>query len=369
MKFEIQKAVLESVLSKARSVLATKDLVPILKNFNVTASAGMLCVVATDLALSVVAKTGMVNCIEAGQAIFPGNKFIDIVKTCEESPVVVSVEDDVAVIVCAGATWNVSLQSFEAYPDIPDVGEVEVTYFAKELFHNALNKVKGAAAKEGVRPALQMVDILNGDVRASDGAMFRQVHVPELVGVSMQIPLGAVEDLVKLLRGTEAEKIGFGQTKDHLLFVIGEDVFIVTKNNVEYPDVEESLLGPARNNKQSLVVNREQLINGVRRVRVNADEDTKGVTLTLKQDYLSLSARDKRGNDANETIEAKYNSPSGTNDRSLTVNHITLVDALTVVDSLTVEFMLGVDTRQRKAPVFIEEGDTAVVLQTLKLAL
>lgn len=369
MKFEVRRPVLESVLSKASSVLSTKDLVPILKNFNVTVSEGLLRVVSTDLELSVIAKTGLVTCVEPGRAVFPGSKLIAIVKTCDDALVSVTIEEDSATVECAGATWSVGLPDAEDYPDVPDVEDADVTFIVRESFKNALNKVKGAAAKEGVRPALQMVDISAGNVRASDGAIFRQVHVPELEAMEMQVPLGAVEDLVKLLKNTEAEMVGVGQTEDHLLFVVGEDVFIVTKNNVEYPDVETALLGPARQNKMALTVDRDQLVKGVRRVRVNADEDTKGVTLSLTENHLLLSARDKYGNTADQQLEVHYNSPEGSKDRSLAVNHENLIDALQVLDSPSVSFMLGADTRQRKAPIFVEDGDTVAVLQQLKLDL
>jgi DNA polymerase-3 subunit beta len=369
MKFSIQREVLQPVLAKARSVLTTKDIVPILKNFNITVDDLGLRVVATDLELSVIAKTSAAKCLEPGRAVFPGSKLIEIVSTCADDVVTVTIEDDSATVECAGATWSVGLPSNEDYPEVPDTEDAEVVFVVKESFKNALSKVKGAAAREGVRPALQMVDVSGGCVRASDGAIFRQVCVPELSELDLQIPVGAAEDLVKLLKGSEAEMVGIGETEDHLLFVLGADVFVVTKNNVEYPDMEESLLAPARQNKQALTVDRDQLLNGVRRVRVNADEDTKGVTLNLSQNSLILSARDKYGNTAQQELEAGYNSPEGSKDRSLAVNHINLIDALQVVDDSSVTLMLGNDTRQRKSPIFIEDGGTVVVLQPLKLDL
>jgi DNA polymerase III sliding clamp (beta) subunit (PCNA family) len=208
-----------------------------------------------------------------------------------------------------------------------------------------------------------MVDVSDGNVRASDGAIFRQVHVGELTDIEMQIPLGAVEDLVKLLRSTEAEKMGIGQTEDHLLFVIGGDVFIVTKNNVEYPDVEGMLLGPARKNKVNLTVDRAQFISAIRRTRNTADEDTKGVLLDISRDVLILKSRDKYGNWSDETMDVHFVDT----DRTIGVNHENLIDALQAVDSPSVSVMLGEDTKTRKAPLFIEDGEVVAVLQQLKL--
>jgi DNA polymerase-3 subunit beta len=363
VKFEIQRPVFEAVLSKASSVLATKDLLPILKNFQLTVGPGYFRTVATDLELSVIAKTELVNCIEAGRVVFPGRRLIEIVKSCEDEIVTVAVQNNIAVVTCAGATWNVNLMASEDYPEVPDVEDIVAVDVQRLTLINALTKVKGAAAKEGVRPALQMVDISNGNVRASDGAIFRQVCMPELAEMKMQIPLGAVEDLVKLLRNNEAEKLGIGQTEDHLLFIIGDGVFIITKNNLEYPDVEGMLLGPARSNKSRLTADRQQLIAGIRRVRINADADTKGVAFVLTENSLDLRTHDKYGNAADQILEVQYVS----SERTFGVNHENLLDVLQVVDSPLVTIMLGDDSRARKAPLFIEDGDVVAVLQQIKL--
>jgi len=363
MKFEIKKLVFEVVLAKTVSVLATKDLLPILKNFNITVEKGSLRVVATDLELSVIAKTELVNCIESGQVLFPGRKLLEIIKSCEDAVVTVAVEKEVATITCAGATWDISLMPSTGYPIVPDVDAASAVVVSRAAFVNALTKVKGAAAKEGVRPALQMVDVSKGNVRASDGAIFRQVHVSELADMEMQIPLGAVEDLVKLLRSTEADKMGIGQTADHLLFILGGDVFIITKNNVEYPDVEGLLLAPALTNKCRLTVDRQQLIAGVRRVRINADEDTKSVAFVLTTDSLDLRTHDKYGDAADQVLEVSYTAPA----RTFGVNHENLIDALQAIDAQTVTIMLGDNSGSKKAPLFIEDGDTVAVIQQLKL--
>jgi DNA polymerase-3 subunit beta len=363
MKFEIKKVVFESVLSKAASVLATKDLLPLLKNFHLTVRNGSLSVVATDLELSVIAKTELVNCLEAGQVLFPGRKLLEIVKSCEDAVVTVVVEQGAAVITCSGATWDINLMASLGYPAVPDVDAVTAVAVSRLAFVNALTKVKGAAAKEGVRPALQMVDVSKGNVRASDGAIFRQVHIDELADMEMQIPLGAVEDLVKLLRSTEAEKMGIGQTADHLLFILGGDAFIITKNNVEYPDVEGLLLAPALTNNCRLTVDRQQLIAGVRRVRINADEDTKSVAFALTTNSLDLRAHDKYGDAADQVLEVSYTAPA----RTFGVNHENLIDALQAIDAQSVTIMLGDNSGSKKAPLFIEDGDTVAVIQQLKL--
>jgi DNA polymerase-3 subunit beta len=363
MHYEIKQAVFESVLSKAVSVLATKDLLPILKNFNVNVSEGSFLVVATDLELAVIAQSELIHCIEPGVAVFPGSKLLDIVKTCADAVVSVVVKDDVAVIDCAGATWSIQLMDAADYPEVPSVEDADVIEITRVVFASALMKVKGAAAKEGVRPALQMIDVSNGNIRASDGAVFRQVHVAELEEIEMQIPLGAVEDLIKLLRSTESDKMEIGQTEDHLLFVVGGDVFLISKANVEYPDVETMLLIPARKNNVNLTVDRKQFIDGIRRVRVNADTDTKSLVMELTENMLVLKAHDKYGDFAEQILDVHYSAAP----RTVGVNHENMLDALKAVDSPSISVLMGDDTKTRKSPFFIHDKDVDSVLQQIKI--
>jgi DNA polymerase-3 subunit beta len=365
MKFELPRTAFEAVLAKASVVLSTKDLLPLLKNVNITVAEGSLRVVATDIELSVIAKTSQVNCLVPGSALFPGRKLLEIVKACEAAPVTVTVSAEEALVACAGATWNVQLMHSKGYPEFPALTDVNAATVPRAAFVNALLKVKGAAAKEGVRPALQMVDIRDGNVRASDGAIFRQVHIAELKGHALQIPLSAVEELVKLLRSSPAEQLTVGQTEDHLLFTLDGNVFIITKTTVDYPDVEGLLLEPARANTMRLTVDRQQLIAGIKRVRINADEDTKGVVFVLGENDLTLRAHDKSGFSADQRLTVHYLSSP----RSFGVNHENLLDTLQALDTPSVTLLLGADTRARKAPLLVDDGSVIAVLQQLKLIL
>ena len=53
--------------------------------------------------------------------------------------------------------------------------------------------------------------------------------------------------------------------------------------------------------------------------------------------------------------------------RNIGVNHENLIDALQALDSTTITIMLGEDSRQKKSPLFLEDGDTVAVLQQLRL--
>jgi DNA polymerase-3 subunit beta len=363
MKFRIKKFVLEALLNKASAVLLSKgDFMPILKNFHIKVDKDIE-IIATDLELSIRASSDLIEIESSGKAIFPGKTLKEIINGCEDDVVLISVADDKALIKCAGAEWSIHLMNPDDYPEIPKIESCTKIDVPRLALITALLKVKGAAAKESVRPALQMINVVKGSVMASDGAIFRQVKLEALKDISLQFPVGAVEDLIKMLKNTETENIGIGETEDHILVFSGIDCFLITKNNVDYPDVEALLVEPARKNKYKLSVDKAALRAGIRRVRITADENTKGILVALKKNSLILRAKDRYGNMATEVIDVSWSHP----DRTIGVNHEHILGAISCIDNPSLEILLGDDKKTRKAALLFEHDNNLAIINQLQI--
>lgn len=371
LAFSTKKFVLQALLEKAASVVPSKDIMPVLKNYLIevspptSASAGRIRVVATDLELSVIAQTQMVTTAVPGSAVFPAGKALAILRAAEDGEAQVTVHGTLARLVIGPTTWDLRLQSGDEYPEMPEVTDIEVVELDRVRFLGALHSVRYAAATDTVRPSLMMLDIKpNGRVTACDGVRFQQAPVPgwpsEVGGVpfEVQIPIGAVEDLIKLLRSTDLPTVGVGASDNHLLFRVGEDYFIANKLMAQFPDVEELLLRPALvNNKDTLTCDRGELLDAVRRVRINADQETSALVLDVADGQITVRTRDKYGNTAAEVIPAGWSKPA----RQLVVNHGYLTDMLAMADAKTCTFRLGEDTKSRKSYVMLTDPETGSV--------
>ena len=134
LAFATKKFVLQAQLEKAAFVLPSKDHIPVLKHFQIEVSDDGLRVMATDLELSVLASTPVIaQERRVGTAMFPGVKFLQLIKEAADSDIHVDVHDGYAHIECGPTTWNLRLRDGAEYPDLPNVAEVE--------FHK-INRVK-----------------------------------------------------------------------------------------------------------------------------------------------------------------------------------------------------------------------------------
>lgn len=368
MAFTTKKFALQALLDRAASVVPTKNTFPVLKNFFIEARPDLLRVLATDLELSVIALTQLVE-VEEGQggtAVFPAKKMMEILHNADEGEFHVEVTDGVAQLTCGRASWTLRLQSDEEYPDLPDVDEVTITEIDRGKFLGGLQGVRYAAPSQEQRPTLAMIivspDTENvGKMTACDGVRFQRAQIEgwpaEVDGApfEIQIPVGAIDDLIKLLRTTDQPMVGIGSTDNQLIFRVNRDYFLANKLTAEFPDVESTLLRPALSNQDELTCDRIELLDAVKRVKINADEETSAIALEISPGVIRVMSRDKKGNRSTEELAAGWDKVT----RTIVVNHQFLVEMLTMSDSRSLRFLLAsADTKSKKSYLVLEDKDT-----------
>lgn len=355
---ESKRGTLLSLLEKAAMALPTRDMQAILKNFQVQAFEDKVQVTATNLELAVVASTSLVKVTSPGVAVFPARRLLDLVKEAEEGDANITVQQDKATIEIGRTTWELRLMDASTYPNVADVSEVVVENVDRTGFAQALDSVRYAAAVKTVRPQLMMVDIHDRVMRAADGVRYQEARMdwwPE--DLNLAIPIHAVPDLVKLIKDAPTEKVGVADTENHLVFRIGPDVFIAAKATADFPPVEEALVTPAKSNKRVLGVDRQQWSEAVRRVRVAADQSTSGVAMLLRKGEMVVHARDKFGNQAEETVDVDWTEP----DQEVAFNATHLLEMLAMASGSQAEFRLGIDTKTRKFPLLMQDKPSGLL--------
>lgn len=359
-RIRAKKFVLQALFEKAGRVVPSKDIMPVLKNFQVRATSDRVTVAATDLELSQVSMSELVEAEIPGTMVFPAKKLLDIIHTAEDEDVMIVVRkagERLTASVSIGPTvWKLVLESGSDYPDIPEVDGVHLHTIDRVPFLGAIQAVQYAVAKDATRPSLMLVDITDGKFTASDGSRFQQATLPGFP-IDAQIPAGAVDDLLALLRTTELATVGVGESDHALIFRVGNDVFIAQKAMTQFPDVESNLLRPALGNSRKLVVDHDELSSAVSRVRINADKETSAIILSLSNGTLEVQSRDKYGNDATEQLSVGWSEGA----REIVVNHNYLTDMLKMYDGKSCNFYLGDDTKSRKAPVLLRDEATGAV--------
>lgn len=363
LSFEIKKFVLQALLEKAITVVPTRDVMPVLKCFQFQVDNQRLRVVASDLEMTLIASTPMVSVACPGIAVFPAKKLLEIVKAAEDADVRIKVTGTTATVGIGRASWTLKLLGGDDYPALPTIAEAEFTTVDKAVFADAITAVRYAASRDPNRANLNIIDIAGGKLTASDGSRIQQIRVSDFP-ISMRIPISAVDDLLRLLKITDQDTIDVGQSELKLIFQLGGDVFIVSKFFAQFPDMEAQMLRPALENKHSLDVDKAELLAAIKRVRINADHETSAIALSLDRNELTVTAKDKWGNTATQTVFAAFTGSP----RTVVANHKFLVDMVNTYGDTTCTFKLGDDTATRRTPLLLRHttsGSTGAVQQMM----
>ena len=335
-----------------------------LKNFLVEVRPGEIHVSATDLVLSVIANTQMVSVQRVGQCVLPSARMREIVREAQEGDLSMDVVDGEATIKCGPTTWKIKIMSDEEYPDLPDPKSIKFEEVDRSKFLAALRTVRYAASQDASRPSLMLVDVTKGVMRASDGVRFQEAPVGAKIALDFQIPINAVDDLVKILGSTEAPFVEIGEDEDSLVFRIGADTFISQKVTAVFPDLEQQLIKPAMANGLDLHVDKDDLISAVKRVRITADPETSAVVMELDDNRAVVSAKDKFGSQAVESVEAAWSGPS----MVLAFNHEHFLQMLLASDGKSCHMKIGKGTKTRPAPVVLkDEAGTLAILNQIRV--
>lgn len=363
MNITLSKYVLLELLDKAASVVPSRDSVPVLKNYLVETrpDKNRLRVSATDMSLSLVVQTDLVmftdHAAPTERAVFPAKRFFDMVRQSADGDIHIEVADQTAAITSGRTQWVLPLANPDEYPDLPEHLDAELTPVPRDGLLTGLQTVRGAAAstQDVTRAHMMLVDVEGGRMRAGDGVRFHQIEVGDGYP-DMQIPVHAVDDLIRLLKACESATVEVGSTDDALLFFIGEDFFVAQKMTSKFPDIDAMLLQPALANDWKLTVDRAELIAAVKRVRITADESTSAVSLVLTKDVALVLSKDKTGSHTREALDAGWTSP----DLTITVNHVHLLDLLMMVQSKSCEFWLAPGEKTRPAAVRLLDEDAKI---------
>ena len=355
LEFIVPKADLDKAINQTITVVSGSKEVTVLSNLHFSVSANELTVTGSDGVLSVV-KTLAVTGKHSGKAVFPATRLATVVKEAPTGDIHIKVgaksQKFHALIKAGNTKWTIPLMSPQGFPDFDGFDEFGLVDVERAGFHNALSRVRKAVSTDTMRPYLMLVDVKNGRFQASDSIRYQQVKFD--FPFDCNIPHRAITELLSRLNNSPEEFIGVGQSDNALLFRFSPSLlFISQKFYQTFPDVEDALLKPALANDQELIVDRNDLLKAIQRVRVTADETTSAVVLSLNLNEVSVEAKDKKGGVSIESVPGSWTHPI----RHVSFNHQHLTDLLSSTDA-ECKFYFGKDLKTRPTPLFMEDKES-----------
>ena len=232
MRFTCEKSMLVNGLNITGRTVAQKSAL--------SAIEGILCRAGVDLSLTGYnMETAITYSIEAeiadpGVCILPAKLFGDIVRRLPEGPVTVVVDDNYKVSIRAGyASFTISAENAEDYPELPDVGTGRSTGIPQSALKELIGGTIFAVSENQGRPIHTGVKFEVQDCTVSaiavDGFRLarRTYHTQQSTGrdTAFVVPSAALKEVEKILQDSD-EQVFFTQGPRHILFEIGPATLI-----------------------------------------------------------------------------------------------------------------------------------------------
>jgi len=314
MEFSVKKYDLLQELELTQGVVERKTTIPILSNILCEAKGNGLTITATDLELSV--RTSCEAKVKKdGAGTIPAKKLLELVRLLPDGEIKFKLQENHWVHITSDRKnyklVGMSKDNFPALPSFPHA----LLKIPVKLLADAIAKTTFAISLEESRytlnGALLVLKPTSLTMVATDGhrlAMVETDHKFEGFATETRvlIPKKAMTEVQRLAAesGDEAS-VEFAQDESHLFFQFGRRLLTSRKLTGQFPNYEAVL---PRDAGKTVVIERGELQDALRRVSQLADSRSHAVKFTFAKEGVEISASSPEYGEAKEVIEKEFKS-------------------------------------------------------------
>lgn len=312
MKFSVSSSALLSLLATTGKVVSNRNTLPILDYFRMELSGSELKVTASDLETTMISSIMVDNVEREGTIAAPAKQMLDLLKEFPEMPLDIETQEDSWDIVINWKSGKLSIPGANpmSYPVPPTISQDSLELeLSVDTLVNGINKTLFATADDEFRPQMNGVYFNFGEQNLT----FVATDAHKLVKYSSEVECGAAASFIlpkkpanllksALLKEEDDVKISFDVSNAR--FTLKNHTIICRLIEGSFPNYNAVI--PA-NNPNKVLVDRVELLNGIKRVAICSNPTTNLIRMDISQASIDLTAQDLDFSlSANEKISCSY---------------------------------------------------------------
>lgn len=347
MKFTVSSSALLSMLATTGKVISNKNTLPILDYFLMELNGSELKVTASDLETTLVGQLTVESVESEGTVAAPVKQMLDSLKEFPELPLTIEVNDKNWEIKISWKSGSLSIPGASAvsYPALQQLNaERKELTVDVDLLVNGINKTIFATADDELRPVMNGVYVnLQPETVTFVGTDAHKLVKYEAeqqseVSAAFILPKKPA-NLLKSVLLKEEDDIRLSFDSKNARFELKNHTLVCRLIEGTYPNYN-AVIPQANPNK--LLVDRIELMNGIKRVAVCSNPTTNLIRMDIADNKITLTAQDiDFSMSANETIACSYDGQP----ISIGFKSTFLVEILSNVATPTVLIELADSTR------------------------
>ena len=345
MNLIITKDQVTAGLQAVQNIVTSRTTLPVLSNVLMRAADGKVEFTATDLDVTVTCAVEA-KVLKPGATTVPVKKLFGIVKELNGGEIEMeSDEKNVTSIRCGSSYFKIHGLAAEEFPPSPTFKDDKKVVLTQEGVRGMLKKTSFAVSTDEARYVLNgiFMSFKEGKMTlvATDGRRLalvdEEVDLSETSSGEFIVPAKAISELNRLLQDKGEIEIKFGENQASfaLMDEKGISVLLITKLiDGNYPNYRQVIPGEA---KERVPVNREELLQALRRAEIMTSEKANSVKLAFGRNQLAITANAPEVGEARENIAVNYKGK----EMAIAFNPRYLIDPLTAlaVDEVFIELI------------------------------
>ncbi|MDZ4199945.1 MAG: DNA polymerase III subunit beta [Kiritimatiellia bacterium] len=309
MKIKIAKETLLNALQKVQSIVNPRSPLPVLANILFQAKEGELWLTATDLAMTIRARVAA-SVETAGSTTLPARRIFSIIRELPGEELDLRTDEkNITFLTCGNAEFQLNGISDEDFPVVPAFAEATEYRLNRIMLKTMLQRTGYAASTDEGRLILNGVLLSFHDEKltavATDGRRLalveQEVEYSQGQEADFVLPTKTVNEFLHAVEGDGEVKLRISPSQ---ISLDTGDVIILSKRlDGTYPNYRQVIPAETQNR---VTIEREALMNAVRRVALLTSESSNSVRLTFAKNRLDIVASTPDVGEARETVAVKY---------------------------------------------------------------
>jgi len=309
VKFSIVRSTFFEALQKVQNIVPSKGTLQILSNALIQAEDNQLCITTTDLDMSV---RCYINCEidQPGSVTLPIRRLTSIIRELDDGKIMIEVDDhDVASIQSGSSFFKIYGLPIHDFPLIPNAEGKYCFNIDQGVFREMLRKSAYAASQDETRIILNGVLLSFKDAKltvvATDGRRLalveHEVEFPPEAESEVVLPTKAVSELMRILSSEGDLKIYV--QNNQIIFELPNSIMSSKVIDGVYPNYRQVI---PSGYDEKVVVERELLLNAVKRVALMTSETSDTTRLTFSANQLTIATATQDIGEGRDTVPIKY---------------------------------------------------------------
>lgn len=316
MKFIVSSSELQKALQTVSGVISNSQSRPILENFLFEIEKDILKITASDGETTLITSLEVKSDVE-GKIAVPAKIFQEFVKTYGDQPLTLSVKDaedgngKLLEILDEKDNFAVALDHAEDYPEIPEFDASQRVTIAAGILSEALTNTLFATSNDSLRPVMTGVLFqFNEDETnfvSTDShrlVVYKRTDLVNAEPVEFIMPKKPLA-IFKSILASSNDDVSIEFNENMAKFTFGNSIWICRLIDGKYPNYSAVI---PKENPNILTINRNLLLNSIRRASIMSNKSTNQVRFKLSGNILHLHAEDTEfANKADMQIPCDYN--------------------------------------------------------------